>query len=45
VRWVVLLLDVCWRQVAEGAAVGTVGKRPEERSPLRPRARGRKRVA
>jgi hypothetical protein len=44
VRWAVLL-DVCWRQAAETAAASTGGKRPEERSPPNPRARGRKRSA
>ena len=46
VRWVVLLLDVCWQQAAESAAVGTAEKRPEEqRLPPQPRARGREKVA
>jgi hypothetical protein len=33
VRWVVLLLDVCWQQAAGVAAAGTGGKRPKERLP------------
>jgi hypothetical protein len=41
VRWVVLLLDVCWQQAA---AVSTEGKQPEERLPPQPRVRGRKRA-
>jgi hypothetical protein len=45
VRWVVLLLDVCWQQAAEAAAMGTGEKRPEERLPPQPRVRGRKRAA
>jgi hypothetical protein len=45
VRWVVLLLDVCWQQAAEVAAPGTGDKRPEERLPRKPRARDRKRAA
>jgi hypothetical protein len=45
VRWVVLLLDVCWQQAAEATAADTGEKRPEERSPPNPRGRGRKRVA
>src|SRR6516225_2679374 len=45
VRWVVLLLDVCWRQAAGAATASTGGKRPEERLPTQPRVRGRKRAA
>jgi hypothetical protein len=46
VRWVVLLLDVCWQQAAEAAAVDTAEKWPEEqRLPPQPLARGRKKVA
>jgi hypothetical protein len=45
VRWVVLLLDVCWQQAAEVAAVDTGEKRQEERLQPQPRARGRKRAA
>ena len=43
VRWVVLLLDVCWQEAAEVATVGAGEKRPEERPPPQPRATGRKR--
>jgi hypothetical protein len=39
------LLDVCWQQAAETAAVETGEKRPEKHLPLKPRARGRKRAA
>jgi hypothetical protein len=45
VRWVVLLLDVCWQQAAEAAAVDTGEKVPEEHLLRKPLARGRKRVA
>ena len=46
VRWVVLLLDVCWQQASEVNAVGTAEKRPkEQRLPPQPRARGREKVA
>ena len=45
VRWVVLLLDVCWQQAAGASAAGTGDKRPEERLPRKPRAGGRKRAA
>jgi hypothetical protein len=45
VRWVVLLLDVCWQQAAEVAEVSTRGKRSAERLPPQPRYRGRKRAA
>jgi transposase-like protein len=45
VRWVVLLLDVCWQQSAEAAAANTAAKQSGERSPPQPDARGMKRVA
>ena len=45
VRWVVLLLDVCWQHSAEADAVEIGGQRPEERLPRKPRVRGRKRAA
>jgi hypothetical protein len=45
VRWVVLLLDVCWRQAAEVFEGGPGGKRSDERSPPQSRARGKKRAA
>jgi Transposase len=45
VRWVVLLLDVCWQQAAVAAAAGTGAKGPGERSPPQPSAGGRKKVA
>ena len=45
VRWVVLLLDLCWKQSAE-AAVADKGAKPSgERSPPQRRARGKKKVA
>jgi Transposase len=44
VRWVVLLLDVCWRQAAEVAAAGTAAKRPGKRSPPQPSAGNKKKV-
>jgi hypothetical protein len=45
VRWVVLLLDVCWQQAAEAPAVDTGEKRPEQRLPRKPRAGRRKKAA
>jgi hypothetical protein len=45
VRWVVLLLDICWRQAASAASAGKRGKPSEERSPAHPDATGKKRVA
>jgi hypothetical protein len=45
VRWVVLLLDVCWQQAAEVVAVDTGEKRPEERLQRKARAGGRKKAA
>jgi hypothetical protein len=45
VRWVVLLLDVCWQQVASAAAADKEGTQSGERSPPQPSARGKKMVA
>jgi hypothetical protein len=45
VRWVVLLLDVCWRQATGAAAADKGAKQPEERSPPQTSARGEKMVA
>ncbi len=45
VRWVVLLLNVCWQQTAKATAADTGEKRPEERLPRKARAKDRKRVA
>jgi hypothetical protein len=45
VRWMVLLLDVCWQQAAGTAAARTGEKRPEERFATQPSVRGRKRAA
>jgi hypothetical protein len=45
VRWVVLLLDVCWQEAAAAAAVSSGTKQPGERLPPQRRARGRKRAA
>ena len=45
VRWVVLLLDVCWQQAAEATAADTGEKRTEERLPPNPSVRGRKGAA
>jgi Transposase len=45
VRWVVLLLDVCWQEAAAAAAGGPGTKRPAERSPPQPRAGGKRKVA
>jgi hypothetical protein len=45
VRWVVLLLDVCWQEAAAAAAAGSGTKQPGERSAPQRRVRGRKRVA
>jgi hypothetical protein len=44
VRWVVLLLEVCWQQAAT-AAVGAGTNRPGERAPPQSSARARKKVA
>jgi hypothetical protein len=45
VRWVVLLLDVCWQQAAEAAAADQGAKQSGERSPPQPNTRGKKKVA
>jgi hypothetical protein len=45
VRWVVLLLDVCWQEAAAAAANGPASKRQRERSPPQPRSGGKKKVA
>ena len=45
VRWVVLLLDVYWRQAAEGAAADKKRSEPGESPPPQPSARGKKKVA
>jgi hypothetical protein len=45
VRWVVLLLDVSWQQVASAAVGDKVATQSRKRSPPRPSAKGRKRVA
>ncbi|HYT87502.1 MAG TPA: hypothetical protein VEL76_02180 [Gemmataceae bacterium] len=45
VRWVVLLLDVCWRQAAEVAAANREAKQSGERSPPQPAAGRKKKVA
>ena len=45
VRWVVLLLDVCWRQAAEAAPASKGTKRMGERSPPQTRGRGKRKAA
>jgi hypothetical protein len=45
VRWVVLLLDVCWQEAAAAAAAGSGTKRPGKRSPPQRRAGGKRMVA
>jgi hypothetical protein len=44
VRWMVLLLDVCWQQAA-AAAVAKGAKPSRRRSPPQPSTRGKKKVA
>jgi hypothetical protein len=45
VRWVVLLLDVCWQEAAAAAAAGPGAKQSGERSPPQLRAGGKRKVA
>jgi Transposase len=45
VRWVVLLLDVCWQQAAQGAAAAEGAKQSRGLPPPQPSARGNKKVA
>jgi hypothetical protein len=45
VRWVVLLLDLCWQQAAKAAAADKGAKPSRERPPPQPIATGAKRVA
>jgi Transposase len=45
VRWVVLLLDLCWRQGAKGAPAAQRAKPSEERSPPQPGDTTEKKVA
>jgi len=45
VRWVVLLLDLCWRQAAGAAAAGKGAKQSGECSPRQAGAKGKKKVA
>lgn len=45
VRWVVLLLDVCWQEAAAVGAANSAAKPSGERSPPQPEAGGKKRVA
>lgn len=44
VRWVVLLLDVCWQQAAEATVANTSVKKSEERSPPQPDPRDKKKA-
>lgn len=45
VRWVVLLLDLCWQQAAQATTADKRAKSARERSPPQPGARGKKKVA
>jgi len=45
VRWVVLLLDICWRQAAKAAPAAKGAKPSEERPPPQPSATSEKRAA
>jgi hypothetical protein len=45
VRWVVLLLDLDWQRVAEGAAATKKGKQSRKRCPPQPRVRGKNKAA
>jgi Transposase len=45
VRWVVLLLDVCWQQAAAAAAAGKEAMPSGKRSPPQPSVKGKKMVA
>jgi hypothetical protein len=45
VRWVVLLLDVCWQQAAKAAAADKELRQSGESTPRQPSARGKKKVA
>jgi hypothetical protein len=44
VRWVVLLLDLCWQRAAEAAAADKKTKQSRGRSPPQPRVRGKNKV-
>jgi len=44
VRWVVLLLDICWQQVASAAVADKEAMQSGERSLPQPSARGKKKV-
>jgi hypothetical protein len=45
VRWVVLLLDVCWQQAAQAVAAAKKAKPSQERAPPQPSTKGKKKVA
>ncbi len=45
VRWVVLLLDVCWQEAAAAGAASPGTERRAERSPPQPRAGGKRKAA
>jgi hypothetical protein len=45
VRWVVLLLDGCWQQVASMAAADEGATQSGERSPPQSHTKGKKKVA
>jgi hypothetical protein len=45
VRWVVLLLDICWQQAAEATTTDKKAEQLGERSPPQPKARGKKMAA
>ena len=45
VRWVVLLLEVCWQQATQATAADKRAKAPRKRSPPQPGARGKQMAA
>jgi hypothetical protein len=45
VRWVVLLLDVCWQQATQATAADKRAKASRKRSPPQPGARGKQMAA
>jgi Transposase len=45
VRWVVLLLDICWQQAAEATTTAKKAKQSGKRSPPQPKTKGKKMAA